>query len=38
MSKAMRWVRNLARMGEKTRNAYRFFVGKSEGNTTPKKT
>jgi hypothetical protein len=33
MSKRMRWVGHVARMGEK-RNTYRLLVGKSEGKRT----
>jgi hypothetical protein len=34
-SRRMRWAGHVARMGEK-RNAYRLFVGKTEGKTTRK--
>jgi hypothetical protein len=36
-SRTMRWVRHVARMGEK-RNAYRLLVGKPEGKRQTRKT
>jgi hypothetical protein len=30
-SRRMRWARDVARMEEETKNAYRIFVGKPEG-------